>query len=515
MRIACIYTVDSYFSIEHPLVTATEIPFGISMIITVLQQAGHEVDLLVITPDTNLDDCVGKYIIENKPQMFGFTAVSTQYWQAKRVAEYVRRIDPTITLVLGGHHASLNTEKVAADRVFNMICVGEGESAIVELANNFEGSRLKIKKIAGLWVDDDLTGDLTKNPPKEFQVSLDDLPLINRKIWDDWISRPHDYPSLLLGRGCPFKCTYCANHAMAKLSEGKYVRFRSPENIVSELEYIRSHYRDVERVYLEVETFGANRKASYAIFDALAEYNQSLVKPLKFGVNLALTSSFMKNKERIHETLGKARAANLVTINIGLESGSERMRKDVLIRPKYTNEELIEFCTIAKTYGIHIIFFVLMGLPEETIDDYMETVRVARAAQPLTCYVSIFFPYLGTDLATHALQVGLVREENLSPRGERTHTELDLPGFSRRRIRFEYIVFWWRVYWGYWSYGKIFANISRSIFRAHPKLYSIFIYFRDNNVVVKRLADRYGNRSQLNQLVASKTVGTRVDVVSN
>ena len=61
MNITCVYTVEIYNSIEKPLGMATEMPFGISMIATVLENAGNDVELLVINPDTPLD----KYIKNN------------------------------------------------------------------------------------------------------------------------------------------------------------------------------------------------------------------------------------------------------------------------------------------------------------------------------------------------------------------------------------------------------------------------------------------------------------------
>jgi radical SAM superfamily enzyme YgiQ (UPF0313 family) len=366
--------------------------------------------------------------------------------------------------------------------------------------------------VENLWFRDRDTGEIHKNASAEFQGDLDNLPYMNRRIWDKWIEQPDQYPSLLLGRGCPFKCTYCSNHAMAKLAEGRYVRFRSPENIIGELTNIRREYPGVERVYLEVETFGANRKASYAVFDALAEFNRTQEKPISFGVNLALTSSFMKDEARITELLSKAKAANMTTINVGLESGSERMRKEVLIRPKYTNDELVKFCAAAREYDIRVIFFVLVGLPGETIADYMETVRVARESQPYTCYVSIFFPYLGTDLATLAIRMGLIEPESLSPKGERSSAQLDLEEFSSRRIRFEYIVFWWRVYRGHWPLPKVLANMAAAFLRAYPKVYSRYRYLRDKSDFIMTLANRYGTGEHKLRKVPT-TVGTRVDVI--
>ena len=347
MHVTCIYTVEIFNSVEKPLSVSTEIPFGISMIATVLENAGHDVELLVITPDTPLDEYVKTNVITKNPSLVCFTAVSTQYWQAKKVAKYIREIDPSIFLILGGHHSSLNSDEVINDNVFDAICVGEGEKAIVSLAEALSKGEtvgslvLPENGIPNLWIKDPATSQVVKNPTGAFEEDLDGL-FINRQIWDRWIERPDDYPSILLGKGCPFKCTYCSNHAMAKLSEGKYVRFRSPEHIVGEIDNIRSAYPEVSRIYLEVETFGANRKASYAVFDALAAYNRTLDIPLKYGINMALTSNYMMNPERRVELFEKAKGANITTINIGLESGSERMRK-LLRRPHYTNDELIQF----------------------------------------------------------------------------------------------------------------------------------------------------------------------------
>ena len=96
MNIGCVYTVDTYSQVDKPFSSACEIPFGISIIITVLEQHGHNVELFVITPETDLDTTVSDYILTHKPKLFCYTAVTTQYWQAKRVANHVKKLNDEI-----------------------------------------------------------------------------------------------------------------------------------------------------------------------------------------------------------------------------------------------------------------------------------------------------------------------------------------------------------------------------------------------------------------------------------
>ena len=54
MRIGCVYSIENYCSIDKPLRSPMEIPFGISIIATILKIAGNDVDLFVISPVTQV-----------------------------------------------------------------------------------------------------------------------------------------------------------------------------------------------------------------------------------------------------------------------------------------------------------------------------------------------------------------------------------------------------------------------------------------------------------------------------
>ena len=149
------------------------------------------------------------------------------------------------------------------------------------------------------------------------------------------------------------------------------------------------------------------------------------------------------------------------------------MRDSVLRRPRYTNDELAWFCGLAARHGIKVTLYVLVGLPDETVADFMETVRMTRRCRPDKIFLSIFYPYPGTDLYRLALERGYFEPGKIDGSAERSRAVLDLPGFSRRRIYLEYLLFYARVYHGIWSWKDIALHTARMFIRGFPSLHSL------------------------------------------
>ena len=96
MKIGCVYTVDSYFEVDRPFSAATEIPFGLSIIITVLEQQGHNIELFVITPETDLDTTISKFISDHNPKLFCSESPAFMPVKAKRESSLSSRTNPTL-----------------------------------------------------------------------------------------------------------------------------------------------------------------------------------------------------------------------------------------------------------------------------------------------------------------------------------------------------------------------------------------------------------------------------------
>lgn len=474
LPIICVYSVESYVSLEKPIRDGCSIPFGIAMIASELQRAGHDVELLVFTPDTPILGTLRSFLGRFQPRLFCLTAVSTQFPLICDIAKVIKQLDPTIFVILGGPHASLMPDEAIASPYLDAVCVGEGDTAVVELATQLEAGR-QPTQIHNLWLKQPGTNAVEKNEPAPFFDHLDSLPFIDRELWRPWIHEPERDPSVLVGRGCPFRCSYCSNHILGKLARGAYVRFRSPANIIAEIEQITQDPK-VTNVYLEVETIGVNVEYAFQLCKALSQFNDRRKNPIKFKINLAVTQKLVRNSELINRLFQELKRANIVTINIGLESGSERIRNEVLRRPRYSNEDISTFCFVAKQYDIKITMFVMMGLPGESVADFHETLQIVRQCEPNNIWLSIYYPYPGTDLYRIAKEQNLFKEESINHLLERKRAYLDLPGFSKRRIQIEYVLFKFNVYKGKYPLKKRIFYALRTAIEMNQKLENAYLY---------------------------------------
>ncbi len=489
MNIICIYSQEDSVSIEKPLASLAFIPFGISYIASALKAAGHAPRIVVFTPGTDIEKAVSDYLMPGEINLFCLTAVTSQYYQVCRIAEIIKILDNSAFIIIGGHHATLNSEEVISHHYFDAVCVGEGDRAIVEYAAQIESGHHP-SDIHNLSIRKE-NGSIQINEIDRFIQDIDNLPFTDRKMWEEWIADTTRMPSILVGRGCPNKCSYCSNHAMARIAKGKYVRFRSAKNVVKEILEIKKQYPIITKIYLEVETLSINIKYAYELFDCLEYVNSKLLEPIAFGVNFSISKKIVNNITFVR----KMRKANVTFINIGLESGSEKIRKEILRRPPYTNQELISFCTMIRQYGIDVQLFALIGIPGETYTDYKETLTCIRSCKPTHVFFSIYYPYPGTDLHRTAVGMNLISDEIIDPAMERRRPTMNLPGFSKLQIYIEYLKYPYAVYKSRKPIHQIAAIILRNFIGSVPLMNTIYRRISSSKVT-RKLQRKLGTFSE-------------------
>jgi hypothetical protein len=238
---------------------------------------------------------------------------------------------------------------------------------------------------------------------------------------------------------------------------------RSPENVAQEILELKTRLPLLEEIYLEVETLGVNQAQAVELCSLLERINSQFEVPIAYGSNLRVTPN-----ADYDELFAAFKKSNFRFINIGLESGSERIRRDVLKR-HYSNEDIIRTVRTAKKHGLEVGIYNLIGIPGETTKDFRETIRVNRACRPTWYLLSVFFPYPGTALFDTCIELGLL--DSPPDHGlERRRPVLNLPGFSKRQVGRRHTWSALLFYGGYKPFHEILWLATMATVFSHPRL---------------------------------------------
>ncbi len=378
--------------------------YGVGYLSSFLKQHGHETGLLNINDRLGYDFDLERILSDVRafePDLIGFSVVTNQYGYTRKIAEALRK-EGHIPLAIGGVHATMAPRETLETGLFDFLCVGEGEEAMVELAEALEHGG-DISGIRNIWHYDG--GKIHANPVRPF-ISLDRIPPIDYSIFNfqKMIDAKDGWVGVMASRGCPFRCNYCFNHRIVdiyrrdtgvNIRDLHYLRQYPIEMIISDLKQLLTTYRNIRMFIFDDDLFTMNRNY---VFEFCRQYRQAIDVPFVCNAHVRVFD------EAIARSLSEAGCA---IVKFGLESGSDRIRRKVLNRPM-RNEDIIHAFKMADKYGIHTSAFVMIGLPHETIEDLMMTIQLLGVIKPGRFRWSIFFPFVGTKAYDIAKEGGFI-----------------------------------------------------------------------------------------------------------
>ncbi len=404
--------------------------FGIGMLSAMLKRDGHATRLHYMF-GAYAPEALARVVAEWQPDVLAFSAVSPQFAFVQRIFRDLQPFKPFT--ILGGQHATLAPECLEQTPGLDAICVGEGEYPLLELVQALARGE-RPEQIQNLWIKRP-DGTVARNPTRPFHANLDDLPFADVDLFDYQAIIDSDFNTALLmfSRGCPFKCTFCSNHALREKQCGVYVRFRSPASCLEEIRGVVGRYR-VKALYFNDDCFTANRKFVTEFCRAYpAEFK------LPFDINA-------RPETLTDETCRMLKAAGCRRVCIGIESGSEPFRREVLGRHQ-TNAQIEAGFAACRRAGLKTKSFNIVGFPHETPALHAETVALNARINPDSVIVGIFEPYPGTQLADVCLQAGFLdRAQADGAFVGRTDTVLRMPQFPREEVLRCFRTFAYNVY---------------------------------------------------------------------
>ena len=317
------------------------------------------------------------------------------------------KVKDKIPVVAGGVFPTFAPEIAIRSDLIDMVCVGEGEHALVDLCKRIEQGK-SFDDITNLWVKD-ASGNITKNPMTK-PVDINEMPMIDVKVFEDArLYRPMAgkvYRMLPIEtiRGCPYTCRFCNSPTQVTLYRGetdsKFLRKKRMELVHKELKYFKEEL-NLEYAYFWADTFLAMNKHE---FDEFCEMYSDIKLPF-----------WMQTRPETitHENISRLAKVGLHRISFGIEHGNEDFRKRILDR-RWKNEDIIEALKIPHQYDVQFSLNNITGFPTETRELAMDTVELNRQIDADNTNLYSFVPFHGTPLRLMCEQMNLIDRDTIT-----------------------------------------------------------------------------------------------------
>jgi radical SAM superfamily enzyme YgiQ (UPF0313 family) len=376
-----------------------------------LRAHGHEARLVRAGIDLT-DDAVVAAVAAERPDVVGISLTTRQWLRARHLIGAIReRID--VPVVAGGLHPTFAPEAVLAAPGFDYVCLGEGEEAMLELVQALARDS-SAGRIRNVWPRGGVRPEL--RPPL---APIDRLPFMARDLLDE----PRGTVHMTTQRGCPFPCTYCAARMYNELYDAtgeEYGRRRSHANVLAELSELRAQDRLGYVIFLD-DTFTIHHPW---VKEFCRVYGAEVGAPFCLHARVETVSA---------ELLRVLAAAGCKQITYGVESGSERVRREIMHRP-VTNQRFRDVFRWTREAGILLTANFMLGLPGETRDDLRQTLDLAEELDVLDFGYFVFYPYPGTQLFRVCMERGYLPADYLERPANHRESILDLPDLTRDDI---------------------------------------------------------------------------------
>jgi radical SAM superfamily enzyme YgiQ (UPF0313 family) len=371
-----------------------------------VEEDGNEL-LLIDSPamDLDLEQTLEK-IRAFKPEFAVLNTSTPSINNDMRVAKAIKEAVGCRVAMMGTHATAEPIEILDREPSIDYVIVGEADYTARELTRHVRGDGPDApSKILGIAYRGAEGPVQTPERPK-----IED---INALPWVSKVYRKHLFSCykryfyganinplivILSGRGCPFRCTYCV---IPQTLTGHTYRKRDINDVVDELEYIKTAFPDLGEVFFEDDTFTAHPTRTSELCDEI------------INRGLKITWSANARADVRHDVLLKMKKAGCRELCVGFESCSVDVLKNV--KKGLADGMAAKFMDGADKAGILIHGCFMVGNLGDSPETLQATLEFAKKLNHNTAQFYPIMAYPGTSAYEEAKE-----------RGELASTDYDL-----------------------------------------------------------------------------------------
>lgn len=402
-------------------------------------------------------DVVVGQVVKSKPDLVAISVMTPTYQWALNIARRIKEV-MDVPIIFGGIHPTTSPDHVMSNDCVDMVCMGEGEFALLDLAESIDRGDGKTD-IKNIWFK--RNGQVIKNPQRSPIANLDELPFPDKELFAPHIPIKNSYLAVT-ARGCPFTCSFCSLSFYAEEAKtlgSKRLRERSVPAVISELEVNLKKY-NYKWIEFRNNTFTANRKWVRKFCE---EYKTRIKRPFL---------AFAHPTTMDEEVASLMKEAGCYAIQLGIESFDENVRKEILNR-RETNDDILRAVEAMDKVGLTYSMDYILGLPSQTEEELMTAAAFfieREHCHRISPFMLAYLPKL--DIVKHGLKYGDITEEDVKAMEAGDHDHYVSAGSMGRDPRK------YRLFMSYRLFFRLIPLIPKSIgrFILKKRLFKIFPY---------------------------------------
>jgi len=378
-------------------------------------------------------------VLAYNPGLIGFSTLEITYDQGLELVKAIA--DLPVPKIFGGIYPTFAPRIVLREPAIDMICEGEGEEMLPELATALERGEditkilnLTVKKdgqvyrsgeamaLEDLPTGDNIYGEKTglRRPQTHMGKTLlapDYSIYDDKRFWKKMGGKAVRTVAMELSRGCPYTCTFCCvpmQQEQHRVSREKYSEQKGISLSVAKVEDPYHREKPIDSFILEVKSAIDKYGIDFIYFTdesflsmSRTRFDEFIEKYGKIKLPFFIESRVETIKPGYAQAL---ESVGCTGIAMGVESGNFDLRKRLLKRLMPDDTIVRGFKEFENT-NIRISANNIIGFPTETREDIMRTIDINRQINPDSTIVNAFRPYSGTELRKICIEKGLISRE--------------------------------------------------------------------------------------------------------